>query len=517
LQFSGVITQVEAARHDGQAGEIIISGYSPTILLDNGPNCQSWEKKAVKGIATEVLQPFPQNLLKPKISPAYGETLSYTVQYRETAWQFLGRLSATYGEWLFYDGQKLVMGAPQGQKAKLVFGNNLHNFSMALQVRPASFEVMAYDYINHEVYSGNPVGIASKAGLNDFGKHTLQKSEKFYNTKPREWHNNFLTNKNQLDDFVNTRAMMQSSHMVRFNGKSEHPGVQVGVPISVDGKNVFSQADESFGDYHIINVHHHCDGHGNYTNKFTAIPASVKMPPVARREEPRCETQSAIVTDNNDPKGLGRIRVKFHWMAGTEKTPWLRMTGAHAGKSKGVFFIPEVGEEVIVGFEGDSAIKPYIIGTVFNGKAKNEFSNQGNDVKAIQTRSGNKVIMNDKEGSVLVEDKDGNNIKIDGAGNINIKSKESIVLACGEAKIELKKDGTINLTGKNITTNAQQKAKMVSGQAAFTADGQGNEAKMEGMKANVNGSMEAKVAGGAKTDVTASGNVTVKGALIMLN
>ena len=48
LNFSGVITRVEASRHSGHAGDIIISGFSPTILLDNGPHCKTWEKKAVK-------------------------------------------------------------------------------------------------------------------------------------------------------------------------------------------------------------------------------------------------------------------------------------------------------------------------------------------------------------------------------------------------------------------------------------------------------------------------------------
>jgi uncharacterized protein involved in type VI secretion and phage assembly len=204
-------------------------------------------------------------------------------------------------------------------------------------------------------------------------------------------------------------------------------------------------------------------------------------------------------------------------MADTEKSPWLRIAGSHGGEGKGIFFIPEVGEEVIVGFEGDSPIKPFIIGSVYHGKAKTDFSNSANDVKAIQTRSGNKIIMNDKEGSVFVEDKDGNNIKIDGEGNINVLSKKSIVLTCGDSKIEMKKDGIIDITGKKITINAGEKAKMVSKQAAFTADGQGGEAKMEGTKANVSGSAEVKVAGGGKTDISAGGNVAVKGALITLN
>jgi phage gp45-like len=81
----------------------------------------------------------------------------------------------------------------------------------------------------------------------------------------------------------------------------------------------------------------------------------------------------------------------------------------------------------------------------------------------------------------------------------------------------MKKDGTINITGKKITVNADEKATMVSKQASFTAEGNGGDAKMEGMNAKVNGSVGVKVAGGASTDISASGQVAVKGAMIMLN
>ncbi len=83
-----------------------------------------------------------------------------------------------------YDGQKLIIGPPQGGKTKLIYGSTLNSFDMAMQLRPAKFEVMAFDYMNHEVYDG-PLRIADKAGLNDLGKHVLEKSDQFYGTKPK--------------------------------------------------------------------------------------------------------------------------------------------------------------------------------------------------------------------------------------------------------------------------------------------------------------------------------------------
>jgi type VI secretion system secreted protein VgrG len=533
LLFSGMVTQVEASRFSGHTGNVVVSGFSPTILMDNGPHCNSWEKKALKNIASDVFGHFPANLLSPQIQPVYGETMAYTVQYKETAWQFLNRLSATYGEWFYYNGENMILGTPKPKTAKLVYGSNLTNFSMALQLRPGNFQQVSYDYVNNAVYSATPNSIEQKAGLNELGKHVFGKSKEFFSASPKMFNNTFLTNQKQLEDFANTRAAAQSSNMIRFNGTSSHFGVQLGNTVKIS---------DNFGEYTIIDVSHHCDGQGNYSNDFIAIPSTIKVPPVTNYTEPVCEAQSAIVTDNHDVKGLGRIRVKFHWMKASKKTPWLRLTSPHGGGNKGMHFIPEIGEEVIVGFEGNSPVKPYIIGTVYHGKANNSYSNAGNDVKALQTRSGTKIIMNDAKKSILIEDPSGNSMLMDGDGNIkvvanktivlltgdskvemnkdgtiNMEGKKTIVLTSGESKIEMKKDGTIDITGKKITVNAKEKAVMVSKQASFTADGNGAEAKMEGVKAKVNGSAEVKVAGGAKTEVSASGNVAVKGALITLN
>jgi uncharacterized protein involved in type VI secretion and phage assembly len=232
-----------------------------------------------------------------------------------------------------------------------------------------------------------------------------------------------------------------------------------------------------------------------------------------------------MVTDNNDEKGLGRVRVKFHWMEGNEKSPWLRVTTPHAGGGKGMFLMPEKGEEVIVGFEGDSPTKPYVIGSVYNGKAKCSFANGGNDVKVLQSNSGNKLVLNDKDQSVLIEDAKGNMLMIDGKGNINITSSESINFTCGESNVELKKDGSVSINGKNLNFGATEnldasggkKATFFSGQASFSADGGSNDANMSGNNANISGSMETNVSGGSKTTVSATGKVAVQGAIVALN
>jgi type VI secretion system secreted protein VgrG len=517
LQFRGIVMQVEADRFSGHTGNIVISGTSPTIVLDNGPHCKSWEKKAIKNIAQDVLKHFPQDLLQPQVSPAYPETLAYTVQYKQTAWQFLNYLCSSYGEWLYYDGNQLQIGALKSSEATaLTFGSNISRFSMALQVQPANSQMMAYDYLNHEVYNSTPQSIESKAGLNDVGRHVLQASNNVYATQPKTWNNQFVSNKKQLDDTINIRTAMQSSNTVRFSGSSAHPGVKIGGTINVQGQNFYNLASENYGEYTVLSISHYFDGHGNYNNDFTAIPATIKLPPVKSGGIPYSETQSALVTDNHDPKGLGRIRVKFHWMNGAEKTPWIRVTSPHGGGGKGMFFMPEIGEEVIVGFEGDSPIKPYIIGAVYHGKANTTFSTADNDVKALQTRSGTKLIMNDKDGSVLVEDKDGNSILLDGAGNITVKANKTVTIDATD-QITFKTKVISMEAVDEITMNS----KILDGQFTETATLFGkNEINIDsakdanvtaGNKVSVGGNVQVDVYGKTKVALDSEGGVEVNG------
>jgi uncharacterized protein involved in type VI secretion and phage assembly len=149
-----------------------------------------------------------------------------------------------------------------------------------------------------------------------------------------------------------------------------------------------------------------------------------------------------------------------------QECPWLRVVTQYAGNGKGLYMMPEVGEEVIVDFVGGDATRPYVTGTVHNGKATTKFGNADNDIKAIQTRSGIKVIMNDKEGSLSLEDKNGNSVQMDGDGTVTMTSKDKIELACGESKIILNKEGTIEINGRTIKIDATEEVKINSNDLA---------------------------------------------------
>ena len=175
------------------------------------------------------------------------------------------------------------------------------------------------------------------------------------------------------------------------------------------------------------------------------------------------------MVNNHDNAGLGRVQVRFRWMKEDEKSPWLRVISPYAGNGKGLFMLPEKDEEVIVTFAGDNAVWPHIAGTVYNGGAKSGFGTEMNDIKAIQTRSGVKVIMNDKEGSVTMEDQNGNRLYMDGENKIVIEAKGNLKLKCGEAELEIK-DGEITLKGVKVNIKTTEELKVVSnGKAIINA------------------------------------------------
>ena len=104
---------------------------------------------------------------------------------------------------------------------------------------------------------------------------------------------------------------------------------------------------------------------------------------------------------------------------------------------KGFYFIPEIGEEVMIDFEGGNAECPFVLGTHYNGEAKSGYHNADNRVKAIHTQSGHKLIFTEDE-SILLTDKNGNVIKLDTQGK----------------NIEISAPKTINITAKNINLKA---------------------------------------------------------------
>jgi uncharacterized protein involved in type VI secretion and phage assembly len=148
-----------------------------------------------------------------------------------------------------------------------------------------------------------------------------------------------------------------------------------------------------------------------YANTFTATPA----PRFGNRPRPRPRVSHGLVTaevvDNIDPDKMGRIQVRYRWQARsdddpTQRTSWVRLVTPYAGRDRGLAFLPEVGDEVVLGFELGDPELPFVLGSTWNGvdvAPDTAGAGEDNGVKQIVTRRGNTIRLVDNEGAEVVE------------------------------------------------------------------------------------------------------------------
>lgn len=195
-----------------------------------------------------------------------------------------------------------------------------------------------------------------------------------------------------------------------------------------------------------------------------------------------------IVTDNNDPEKLGKVKLNFPWRGVNGQSYWARIATLMAGKDRGTFFLPEVGDEVIVAFDRGDINQPYVIGALWNGVDKPPETNADgkNNIRKIKSRSGHEIIFNDND-SAKQE-------KIE----IHTKAGHKVILddAAGQEKIEI-----IDKTGGN----------------KITVDSVQNSLNIESaMQLKIKSQMIEIEAGGTMT-IKAGATLTIQGALVKVN
>ncbi|GAA0543234.1 type VI secretion system Vgr family protein [Chitinophaga japonensis] len=467
LLFKGIVTNIATGKRGGIAqAECFIRGYSPTILLDDEPHIEAYEEKSLADIANNLLGQYGRAGLKTSVQPAHNGRLPYIVQYKENTYRFLQRLANRFGEWFYYDGAQLIFGQSSGSSSLLLtYGVDLSSYSLELNTLPSNSRYVGLDYYKDDLVENST--IAHSINGNAYTQHVSKVSESLFAKQATYKINEALgrQSEKEIESIAKLSKKNKVAGMVQLRGYSDNTGLQIGSTVEI--KEAFLQ-DQNRGKYVVTSVTHYCTGNGNYENDFTAIPEEVAAPLVRLDNHPFCEAQSATVVSNNDPEGLGRIRAKFRWQP-SGQTPWIRVISAAGGGDKGFFMIPEVGEEVIVDFEGGNPELPFVIGTTYNGKAKSSFGNAGNDVKAIKTRSGNTISLDDASGSITVTDKNGSTMVMDGSGNITVQS-QTLVTVKTEDKIVVDAPNKIEFLSKEVHIKGSEKVVIGEGAAQITVD-----------------------------------------------
>ena len=445
--FSGIVTGLKNRKESGY-GKLVITGHSPSILLENGRADRSFEQLSLSQIVKEIGVNYPQ---EGKIHAEEQElnvrrVLPYTVQLQESDFSFIQRLATRYGEYFYYNGKELIFGNKAEPVLELSEGRELIELEFELGLKAQGFSGLAYDAEKGESIQHNAQEVQTEWKENALQAVAVQASKQRFGNAPKSIFSG--SEKSQELEEMLLKEKENRESLIWVRGRSRDSRLKNGSRAKLTDIN--GRAMET---YRIVEIKHYYNG-DEYYNEFVGVSDVLHPPYQNSGAFPKSHEQMGRVVENADPLGLGRVRVQMVWQeAGSEKTPWIRLLQPHSGSGKGFYFVPEIGEEVLVGFQGGNAEKPYVIGTQYNGKEKSGYADKENNIKAVHTRSGNRLLLNDETGDVSLESQKGQTIAIFyGNGNIEIKAPETMTLNAKNLNINVSQNMTTNV-GMNASEN----------------------------------------------------------------
>ena len=462
IEFKGFIIAASGSR-SGSEYNINVEARSWDALLEDNPSCKSFEEKTLNDIVNDVVDDYSDHL-DTEIDSRFTDTIPYCVQYNETNFQFLQRLARRYGEWLYNDGTRLVFGnLKKLDSVRLSYpSKDIPSYNVDLKMQHVAF--------NHVASSYNAYDANQKEGIEEMQKEYNTLSEQVFHASQecytkstlQNLHSGGFANTDGRETILNistkTQARGEKASMLTYSGNTYCSKLKLGATLVIidnyitnSASNAKSQVDQD--EILITELVHYFSADETYSNHFMGIPSECDYPPYSNSDiYPVATSCRAKVKDNEDPNNLGRIRVQFDWQAQLEDgmmTPWLRMAQPYAGGGKGFSFIPEIGEEVMIDFEGGNAERPYVKGTLYNGIGDVDGawvanSNNANQVKAIRTRNGHtieihdegndgyiRIYDNEKENYILTFSTDEKLIKLESTGNIELYAQNDIFMHAG--------------------------------------------------------------------------------------
>ncbi|WP_227626056.1 phage baseplate assembly protein V, partial [Geofilum rubicundum] len=235
-----------------------------------------------------------------------------------------------------------------------------------------------------------------------------------------------------------------------FEGQSNTCGIRLGEMVSTRLPESLQQdVGPDLGRYRVLEITHTVDDKGLYANTFKGVAGATETLPLPENvTPPTAFPELATVIDNADPENLGRVRVRFLWQNSDQNSNWIRVQTPDAGtsgvieKNRGLFFIPEIDDQVMVAFEQGDPARPYVAGSLFHQGNSGGMA-PDNNLKSITTRSGHTIEFDDTDGAEKI------NIRDNGGSVITFDTKEKSLL--------IQSVENIDISAKNIRLSAQEK------------------------------------------------------------
>ena len=501
LQFTGVVTQVRMENAIDGVNTVVVTGRSPTIAMDGAPRNGLYHDESASDLVEATVRRYP--ITVGRVESSEGRA-TYVVQYRESDYHFVMRLAAAGGFFAYYTGQAFrLTRANSDEQEELVWRESLGAFALNLGTAPPDYEGVAYNYQQARVFRSDTRSSPPGASMPELLRVTPEASQKVYEAAGFVPGGAHVEDMQSLDRLLTRERNRAIGRMTRCVGESVIPSVGLGKCVKIKGMGDLD------GVYWVEQVTHLFDESGQYANEFVCVPLEMAFPQPRYTRAPLTHLQSATVVENADPENLGRIKVSFPW-SDSESTPWVRFVSIYAGQERGWYSIPEVGDEVLVGFEEGDPARPIAIGAVYNGQSTPDSAvgSDNNDIKAFTTRSGHRVIFSDTDGDekIQITTAGGHQILMSDAGGAETVAvstaddKCRVVLDAATPALTIESRGDITIKGNNITLEG-------SGAIELKAMTDIN------IKATGNVNSEASV----NQTIKGGAQVTVQGAIINLN
>lgn len=561
--FYGYIQNIKVLRSNGSPVTFKCVAYSPDARMKHHPSSISFIDTKLEAAVNYVLSinamekmthfnrkegtySEPNNYLESILEPQHqGEIMPYTVQFRESPYNFLVRLARRYAEFMYYENRKFIFGKMQ-ELPEIVLHNgaDLEEFTyeMNMNDHDGPFYI-SMDTYNRKLIGGcyqkknSPDSSFSIYEGVDFGDGYDAMAKSTYNAAS-DYFGDLWTSADELgatplhdkdrksigdDHELKNWYSRQHEYLERYvmsdaltcTGKSARVDLKLGSVIKIKDQ---TKIDEKEGEWKehtplkVVELMYYWNSKNNLAvlNRFKAIPQSATVPPYLERDKdgflvygdfdqyPKSGPQYGVVVDNEDPDHLGRVRVALAWqllhsglVCNSTKTdelftnkdnvtPWIWVVSPYQGFDHGALAIPEIGSQVLVGFEQNNAERPYVMGSrYFKDTMKPEWTKYDqNKVKGFRTRSGHTVEFIDADGNNafnafnnggrihiydaethaydILFDTDQKLIRMKSKGNIELYADKDIVMQAGNDIVITAENDMTEHIGNNLRIDAEK-------------------------------------------------------------
>ncbi len=482
--FKGEITAIEPNFSDDGC-ELILRALDKSHRLQRSRAVKAWQQTKASDIVSELCRE----------AGIGGSSTATTVQYEffmrkgETPRELIARFERDYNYrfWLENGQYKFKPAGPAGAAVSLKLRENLISFRPRASVADVSTEVIVrgWDPKAKQEITGQQSSPQPKATKTTFTTNTAQSA--FSAAKVFE-SSRVVENTGEANAMAKSLGERKADSIVEAEGTAfGNTALRAGCTVKVE--NVGTRFG---GEYVVTSVTHQYSNRSGYMTHFRVSGASTRTLLDLMRPPERHDWSQGlvigIVTNNNDPDQMGRVKVKFPALPNSSSGPlestWARIAVLGAGNARGTFMTPQVNEEVLVGFENGDSRRPLVIGSLYNGR--------------------------DKPGTDLLQNKDGSFAVLSNE-KVHMHSKKDFEIKSDQAmKIEITKDVTTKAQGK-IEQEASQGTKLKAG-STYEIEA-GSSMTLKGVSITVEASAQLKLKG-SMVDVESSGPLNLKGAII---